>query len=57
MIGICGNPLCLCRKGIEHSVKTSRQQEWAPYTEAESAALSNAVREFADKHGIELEEE
>lgn len=31
--------------------------EWTPYTEAESAALSDAVREFADKHGIKLEDD
>lgn len=34
-------------------------QEFAPYvplTEAESAALSDAVQEFASKHNIEMEE-
>lgn len=52
MIGICGNPLCLCR-----DVAPASKPEWTPYTEEENRLLSEAVREFAEKHGIELEEE
>lgn len=32
-------------------------QEWQPLTQDESDALSTAVREFASKHNITLEEE
>jgi hypothetical protein len=31
-------------------------RKWAPYTPEEAKAFGTAVREFADKHGIKLDE-
>jgi hypothetical protein len=55
MIGICGNPLCLCREGPYGSA--GEQDATAQEEYDFQAAFSSAVQEFAAKHGIELNEE